>query len=183
MPICFVGCGSDDDNDDATGVAGIETLYGTWQQTHGVAFENGAFHHDNDVSGEEAEYLRFTPNGSCYVIGGDRGIFYDNGTFSYTFDQTNKTLKIGSYSLVVDVLSGSTLKLKYYYQSDEYILATYKKQAIAFWTIVNRRIGSSVFDSSVIHSAVKKLGSRVRTLWGFQIKCFHVPRICPESFV
>ena len=39
MPICFVGCGSDDDNDDATGVAGIETLYGTWQQTHGVALK------------------------------------------------------------------------------------------------------------------------------------------------
>jgi len=125
MPICFVACGSDDD--EPTGVAGIETLYGTWQQTHGVAFEDGEFHHDNEVSADEAEYLRFDKSGSCYVVSGDRGIFYNNGTFSFTFNEENKTLKIGSYSLVVDVLSGGTLKLKYYYQSDEYILATYKK--------------------------------------------------------
>ena len=125
LPICFVACGSDDD--EATGVAGVETLYGTWQQTHGVAFEDGAFHHDNDVSANEAEYLHFDKNGSCYVISGHRGIFYKNGTFSFTFDEENKTLIIGSYSLVVDVLSGRTMKLKYYDSSDEYILATYKK--------------------------------------------------------
>ncbi len=124
MPMSFVACSSDDD---ATGVAGVETLYGTWQQTHGVAFEDGAFHHDNDVSADEAEFLRFDKSGSCDIIGGDRGIFYYNGTFPFTFDEESKTLQIGSYSLVVDVLSGRTLKLKYYYQSDEYILATYKK--------------------------------------------------------
>lgn len=131
MPTCFFACSSDDD--DATGVAGIETLYGTWQQTHGVAFEDGAFHHDNDVSADEAEYLRFDKSGSCYVVGGDRGIFYNNGTFSFTFNEESKTLKIGSHSLVVDVLSGGTLKLKYYYQSDEYILATYKKVSDSVW--------------------------------------------------
>ena len=124
MPMCFITCGSDDE---PTGVAGIETLYGTWQQTHGVAFEDGAFHHDNDVDSEEAEYLSFDPSGSCYVKGGDRGIFYNTGTFSFAFDKDSKTLKIGSMSMVVDVLSEGTLKLKNYYTSDEYILATYKK--------------------------------------------------------
>ncbi len=128
LSLGFTSCGSDDDDDDnATGVAGIETLYGTWQQTHGVAFENGAFHHDKDVSADEAEYLGFDRTGTCYVIGGDRGIFFDNGTFSFIFDQEKETLRVGSYSLEVDVLSSRTLKLKYYYQSDEYILATYKK--------------------------------------------------------
>lgn len=125
MPMCFFACNNDDD--EPTGVAGIESLYGTWQQTHGVAFEDGAFHHDNDVNSEEAEYLSFNPSGSCYVKGGDRGIFYNTGTFSFTFDKDSKTLKIGSQSMVVDVLSSGTLKLKYYYTSDEYILATYKK--------------------------------------------------------
>jgi len=125
VPICFFACNNDDD--EPTGIAGIESLYGTWQQTHGVAFEDGAFHHDNDVNSEEAEYLSFNPSGSCYVKGGDRGIFYNTGTFSFTFDKDSKTLKIGSQSMVVDVLSSGTLKLKYYYTSDEYILATYKK--------------------------------------------------------
>lgn len=123
--MCFIACGSDDD--EPTGVAGIETLYGTWQQTHGVAFEDGGFHHDNDVSADEAEYMRFDKSGSCYVIGGHRGIFYNNGTFSFVFDEIGKTLRIGSRSLKVEGLSGGTMKLKYYYTSDEYILATYKK--------------------------------------------------------
>lgn len=125
MPICFIACSSDDD--EPTGVTGVETLYGAWQQTHGVAFEDGAFHHDNDVNSEEAEYLSFDPSGSCYVRDGERGIFYETGTFSFSFDKDSKTLRIGSKSIVVDVLSGRTLKLKYYYTSDEYILATYKK--------------------------------------------------------
>ena len=125
MPMCFIACGSDDD--EPSGVADVETLYGTWQQTHGVAFEGGAFHHDNDVSADEAEYLHFDKNGTCYVIGGDRGVFFDSGTYSFTFNEESKSLRIGSQSLVVDVLSGKTLKLKYYYISDEYILATYKK--------------------------------------------------------
>ena len=65
LSLGFTSCGSDDDDDDnATGVAGIETLYGTWQQTHGVAFENGAFHHDKDVSADEAEYLGFDKTGT-----------------------------------------------------------------------------------------------------------------------
>lgn len=131
MPMCFVACGSDDD--EPTGVAGVETLYGTWQQTHGVAFEDGAFHHDNDVSADEAEYLRFDKSGTCDVIGGDRGVFYKSGTYSFTFNEESKGLKIGSQSLVVDVLSGGTLKLKYYYTSDEYILATYKKVSDSVW--------------------------------------------------
>ena len=131
MPMCFIACGSDDD--EPTGVAGAETLYGTWQQIHGVAFENGAFQHDNDVSADEAEYLRFDKSGTCAVVGGDRGIFYDNGTYSFTFDKENKSLRIGSQSLIVDVLSGGTLKLKYYYSSDEYILATYKKVSDSVW--------------------------------------------------
>ena len=131
MPMCFVACGSDDD--EPTGVAGVETLYGTWQQTHGVAFEDGAFHHDNDVSADEAEYLRFDKSGTCAVIEGDYGIFYDSGTYYFTFDEESKTLRIGSRSLVVDVLSGGTLKLKYYYTSDEYILATYKKVSDSVW--------------------------------------------------
>ena len=131
MPMCFVACGSDDD--EPTGVAGVETLYGTWQQTNGVAFEDGAFHHDNDVSADEAEYLRFDISGTCAVRGGGNGVFYNDGTYSFTFNEESKTLRIGSRSLVVDVLSGGTLKLKYYYTSDEYILATYKKVSDSVW--------------------------------------------------
>ena len=74
MPMFFVACSSDDE---PTGVAGIETLYGTWQQTHGVAFEDSAFHHDNDVDADEAEYFHFAQDGTCYVIGGHRGVFYN----------------------------------------------------------------------------------------------------------
>ena len=125
MPMCFIACGSDDD--EPTGVSDVETLYGTWQQTHGVAFEDGAFHHDNDVSADEAEYMRFDKSGTCYVLSGHRGVFYSDGTYSFTFDEDNKSLQVGSRSLVVDVLSGGSLKLKYYYSADEYILATYKK--------------------------------------------------------
>lgn len=127
MPMCFAACGSD--NDEPTGVAGKETLYGTWQQIHGVAFENGAFHHEHDVNADEAEYLGFEQNGSCYVVNGERGIFSNTGIFSFSFDEKNNALKIGSRSLVVDVLSNGTLKLKYYYTSatDDYVLATYKK--------------------------------------------------------
>ena len=131
MPMCFVACGSDDD--EPTGVAGVETLYGTWQQTHGVAFEDGAFHHDNDVSADEAEYMRFDKSSTCYIVSGHRGVFYSDGTYSFTFNEDNKSLRVGSQSLVVDVLSGGTLKLKYYYSSDEYILATYKKVSDSVW--------------------------------------------------
>ncbi len=131
MPMCFVACGSDDD--EPTGVAGVETLYGTWQQTNGKAFEDGAYHHDNDVSADEAEYLRFDNSGTCTVIGGDRGVFYSNGTYPFTFNEESKSLKVGSRSLTVDVLSGGTLKLRYYYSSDEYILATYKKVSDSVW--------------------------------------------------
>jgi hypothetical protein len=131
IPICFVACGSDDD--EPTGVEGVETLYGTWQQTHGVAFEDGAFHHDNDVGADEAEYLRFDKSGTCAVIGGDRGVFYSNGTYSFTLNEESKGLRIGSQSLVVEVLSGGTLKLKYYSASDEYILTTYKKVSDSVW--------------------------------------------------
>ena len=131
MPMCFAACGSDDD--EPTGVAGVETLYGTWQQTHGVAFEDGAFHHDNDVSADEAEYMRFDKSGTCYIVSGHRGVFYSDGTYSFTFNEDNKSLRVGSRSLVVDVLSGGTLKLKYYYSSDEYILATYKKVSDSVW--------------------------------------------------
>ena len=131
VTMCFAACGSD--GEEPSGVAGLETLYGTWQQTHGVAFEDGGFHHDNDVSADEAEYLRLDKSGTCDIIGGDRGVFYSNGTYSFTFNEESKKLVIGSRSLVVDVLAGGTLKLKYYYTSDEYILATYKKVSNSVW--------------------------------------------------
>ncbi|MBQ8711720.1 MAG: hypothetical protein IJ551_02675 [Prevotella sp.] len=135
MPMCFAACGSDDD--EPTGVAGVETLYGTWQQTHGVAFEDGAFHHDNDVSADKAEYLYFDQDGTCVVLAGGHGVlsFSSSGTYSFNFDQESKSLRIGSWSLVVDVLSGGMLKLKYYYSPspDEYILATYKKVSDSIW--------------------------------------------------
>lgn len=134
MPMYFVACGSDDD--EPMGVTSIETLYGTWQQTHGVTFEDGAFHHDNDVSADEAEFLRFDKSGTCYVLGGYRGVFYDiyyKDTYFFTFNEESKNLKIGSRSLVVEVLSGGILKLKYFTYRDEYILATYKKVNDSVW--------------------------------------------------
>lgn len=132
LPMCFIACSSDDD-DEPTGVAGIETLYGSWQQTHGVAFEDGGFHHDNDVSADEAEYLRFFENGKCYVAYGHRGIFSGDKISTFTFDADSKKLIIGTTPLEVDVLSGGTLKLKYYTSSNEYILATYKKVSDSVW--------------------------------------------------
>lgn len=131
MPMCFSACSSDDD--EPVGVADVETLYGTWQQTRGAAFENGAYHHDNEVGADEAEYLRFDISGTCNVKKGGSGVFNSNGTYSFTFNKESKTLLVGSRSLVVDVLSGGTLKLKYYYQSDEHILATYKKVSDSVW--------------------------------------------------
>lgn len=135
MPMCFIACGGDDE---ASGVAGVTTLYGTWKATHGVAMENGSLHHDNDISDNEAEYLMFGEDGICLIHGGERGHFYQDGSYSFTFDEKEKTLKVGYKTFVVDVLSGSTLKLKNVYGKDsqgrdEYVLVTYKKVSNSVW--------------------------------------------------
>ena len=134
MPMCFVACGSDDD--EPTGVAGVETLYGTWQMTNGAAFEDGAFHHERSINADEAEYFRFDRSGTCYVREGNHGMLDSNGTFTFSFNQESKVLTIGSYSFVVDVLGANTLKLKYYWSSsypDDFDYATYKKVSDSVW--------------------------------------------------
>lgn len=135
MPMCFAACGGDDE---ASGVAGVTTLYGTWKATHGVAMEDGELHHDNAISDDEAEYLHFGEDGTCLVLGGHRGHFYDDGSYSFSFDEEEKMLRIGSKTFVVDVLSGNTLKLKDIYGKDsqgreEYVLVTYKKVSDSIW--------------------------------------------------
>lgn len=134
VPMCYTACGSDDD-DDATGVAGVESFYGVWQQTHGAAWEDDAWHHDNDVNAEEAEYLNFDANGTCGVYGSFRGVFGNiSGNFPYTFNEQTKALRIGNYSLTVEVLSSGTLKLKCFTgMGDDFILATYKKVNPSVW--------------------------------------------------
>lgn len=137
VPMCFTACGGDDDAD-ATGVAGVETLYGVWQQTHRVAWEDGAWHHDNDVSTEDAEYLYFKNDGRCSVHGGIYGVFgrNSNGTYSFNFDADTKILRVGSRSITVEVLSGGTLKLKYHgweHAEGDYTLVTYKKVESSVW--------------------------------------------------
>lgn len=135
--VLSVGFASCSDDDDESGVAGEETLYGAWQQTQGAAFEDGALHHDHKVSADEADYLLFSETGTCSVIAGDDGIFFGNGSFSFSFDAEAKTLKVGSQSFVVDVLSSGTLKLKYYYNDEEYDVATFKKVSNSVWDGVN----------------------------------------------
>ena len=135
MPMCFTACGGDDE---ASGVSGVTTLYGTWRATHGVAMENGGLHHDNDISADQAEYLHFGEDGICLVIGGSHGHFYDDGSYSFTFNAEEKTLKVGYNTFVVEVLSGNTMKLKNVYGQDsqgrdEYVLVTYKKVSDSVW--------------------------------------------------
>ncbi|MBR1546660.1 MAG: hypothetical protein IJ633_07715 [Prevotella sp.] len=135
MPMCFTACGGDDE---ASGVASVTTLYGTWQATHGVAMEDGSLHHDKDISADEAEYLHFGKDGFCIVIGGDHGHFYSDGSFSFSFDEKEKTLTVGYKTFVVEALSGNTLKLKDVYGQDsqgrdEYVLVTYKKVSDSVW--------------------------------------------------
>lgn len=131
LSVGFTACG--DDDDDVTGVAGVESLYGSWQQTRGVAYEDGDFHHEKKVSADDAEYLRFDKDGNCTVMSGDYGVFDQNGTFSFSFNEESKSLRAGYQTFVVDGLSNNTLKLKYMYSSDEYILATYKKVSDNVW--------------------------------------------------
>ena len=132
MPMFFTACS--DDDDESTGVGSVESLYGTWQQTSGYAFEDGAKHHEKSVSADEAEYLKFDADGTCLVYGGERGHFYDtHRSYSFIFDQEEKELRIGSYTFVVDVLSGGTLKLKDEYNEDEYVMVTYKKVSDSVW--------------------------------------------------
>ncbi len=137
MPMCFTACGGDDDGG-GSGVSGVTTLYGTWKATHGVAMEDGSFHHDNDISDAEAEYIHFGEDGTCLVHGGHRGHFSEDGSYSFTFDEKEKTLKVGYDTFIVEVLSGNTLKLKDVYGKDsqgrdEYVLVTYKKVSDSVW--------------------------------------------------
>ena len=138
MPMCFTACGGDDNDGGGSGVASVTTLYGTWKATHGVAMENGSYHHDNDISSDEAEYLLFGKDGVCTIHGGHRGHFSDDGSYSFAFDEKEKTLKIGYTTFTVETLSGSTLKLKRVYGQDsqgrdEYILVTYQKVNDSVW--------------------------------------------------
>lgn len=126
----MINDGETDVDEDNAGIASIETLYGMWQQTHGVAWEDGAWHHDNDVNAIEAESLNFDANGTCTVRGSFRGIFGDNvsRSFSYNYNEQTKTLQIGYYTLHLEALSGDILKLKCFTgMGDDYILSTYKK--------------------------------------------------------
>lgn len=135
MPLCFTACGGSDD-DEETGVSGIDALYGTWQMTNGAAFEDGAFHHERSIDADEAEYVRFDKSGTCYVREGNHGMLRHNGNYNFTFNQESKVLTIGSDSFVVDVLGANTLKLKYYWSSsrpDDYNYATYKKVSDSVW--------------------------------------------------
>lgn len=138
MPMCFIACGGDDSDGGGPGVASVTTLYGTWKATHGVAMENGSYHHDNDISSDEAEYLRFSEDDVCTIHGGHRGHFSSDGSYSFTFNEKEKTLKIGYDTFVVETLSGNTLKLKDVYGKDsqgrdEYVLVTYQKVSDNVW--------------------------------------------------
>lgn len=130
VPMCFAACG-DDDDEEATGVAGTETLYGVWQSTSDIAFEDGEFHHEHKHSGiDDAEILYFDANGSCVVYGGDNGVLWgaDGITYSYTFNQDTGALRIGNTNLTVEVLTKGVLKLKRSLDyGDDYQLVTYKK--------------------------------------------------------
>lgn len=127
---------SSDSSDDEYG---IETLYGTWQQTNGYAIEDGEKHHEKNVDADEAEYLKFDANGTCLVYGGDRGLFYDytyqSKSFSFNFDQEKMELIIGDRTFVVEILNSGTLKLKEYDNngSGDAIVATYKKTKDGVW--------------------------------------------------
>ena len=114
----MVACGGDDD-DSPAGVGGLESLYGTWRYTSGYAVENGAKHHEKTINADDAGYLHFENHGSdiCIVFGNKNGLYYgSNGdNFPFTYNQTDKTLKIGSYTYQVTVLTGDKLEMKYYY--------------------------------------------------------------------
>ena len=132
MPMFLTACS--DDDDEPTGVENAESLYGTWQQTNGYAFEDGAKHHEKSVSADEAEYLKFDTDGTCSVHGGERGHFDDvRSSYSFVFNQEEKVLKIGQTTFVVDALSGGILKLKDEYKKDEYVMVTYKKVSNSVW--------------------------------------------------
>lgn len=132
MPMCFTACSSDDD--EPTGVAGIEALYGSWQYTGGYAYEEGAKHHERSVDASEAEYLRFDKSGKCLVSKSDYGMFY-SGTYSFSFDEENKTLSVGYRTVTVDVLTGSSLRLKRSSSkySGDYDYAIYTKVSDSVW--------------------------------------------------
>ena len=136
MPMFFTACSSDDE---PTDVGSVETLYGTWQQTSGYAIEDGEKHHEKSISADDAEYLKFGTDGICLVRGGERGHFDGDGFSSYpfNFDEEEKEVKIGYKTLTVEVLSGSTLRLKYYYNyssnSEDGEVATYKKVSDKIW--------------------------------------------------
>lgn len=133
MPLCLAACS---DDDDATGVGDVETLYGTWQQTSGYAIEDGEKHHEKSVGKDEAEFLWFDDDGSCKVRGGDRGVCGlaegEVRSYRYDFDQEEEQLTIGGTTYYVEVLSSGTLRLRRSYGSDSEV-AVYKKASNDVW--------------------------------------------------
>ncbi|MBQ9678387.1 MAG: hypothetical protein IJV44_09665 [Prevotella sp.] len=135
MPMCFAACGGDDE---ASGVASVTTLYGTWKATNHVAVFEGSNQHQSEISDYIAEYLHFGEDGICLVHGGGRGHFSSDGSYAFTFDEQKTTLRIGSRIFAVDALSSNTLKLKEIYGQDsqgkeEYLQVTYQKVSDSVW--------------------------------------------------
>lgn len=131
VPMCFTACG--DDDDDATGVAGVESLYGTWQQASGYAIEDGEKHHEKSYSADNADYLHFGEDGVCQMIEADHGDFYYRGSQSFNFDEEDNTLRIGSATYVVVTLSSGKLELRRYWGDVDYDCDIYKKVSDSVW--------------------------------------------------